>query len=246
MNGNLVATLKKKLADATSTVHDEIAGLRVRILELRKQIERLEADRITRDDARAKIRAVVDRDRERWLREHANGLIYAEDALLKPSTPATSVALPGVRGNLNVPDGSALMSWGAFCVADPARAAAHLDALVGGCSYDSGLPMADRPALIERLTDELQELETADEDMVDAAAAAGVVIEHRPEVQQRRTDEANRRRHEAERIAALQVRHQALDVVPPGRVHPSQHGAHSSYLEEHSTKRFIDDLASGT
>jgi hypothetical protein len=95
--------------------------------------------------------------------------------------------------------------------------------------YQPGPPAAERPALIATLERELAELQAGEEGMIDAAAANGVAIAHRPEVIQRREAEAAQRKREEAAIAMRKAREEAInraheEARARGRV------AHSPYL----------------
>lgn len=118
----------------------------------------------------------------RWLRgPQAEALIRGPQSLASPSAGLNP--LPWQPG--------ATLPWDAMCAADPEGAVRILTALMRAIpAYEAGPPSAERPALIERLTRELGELERDEEALVDEAQAAGVGIPHRIEAQRQRVAEA--------------------------------------------------------
>jgi hypothetical protein len=173
-----VRSLTKKLADtvsATEAARNDIAEVRARIAELRRQLLEASEWPLPRADVSPRIRDVVQSAGDYWISTYGSSLIHGEAALASPTL---------LRGDqVQLPDyGKALMTWGAYCAAFPDQACACLEALVAKVQYQAGLPQAERPAVVERLTSELQALETREEAAIDEMNHAGVVIAHRPEV----------------------------------------------------------------
>lgn len=90
-------------------------------------------------------------------------------------------------------------SFDALCARDPEGAAEQLLALYAAVATPNaaGLPLADRPARIAALQAEIDAAERAEEALVDSAIAAGVPLEHRPEVLTRRAEAEQRARDDA-------------------------------------------------
>lgn len=218
---NLIATFRTKLAEATTNARLEIDAIRATITGLQRRLEIVTNGPLPAADVRVKIRACVDASAQYFVREHqAHGILFGSEGLARPDIQAQ-------RFSSRV--GGTAMSWDALCVADRKRAVAHLEALIAGVDYEAGPPLAERPALLAQLTRELQELEAAEEQAVDEAVAAGVSIEHRPEVRERREQEA-RTRAEQERIDAVtdaNARQAAID-----RQHAQRTAGRSQYITE--------------
>lgn len=211
---SLLKSAAAKFAGATRDLKDELLKMRERIGATREQLRRLQEDRLPiAEVVRDVIPRVVAEAGAFWLQDRGNALLAGNFAL----------AAPSVTGSRQLPWAiTDPLPWGAFCVAFPDQAAQLLEGLLRAVPYEEGLPSAERPALIERLTRELAELEAAEERFVDEAAEAGVVIEHRPEVITRRQNEARRLEREARDAAVRQEREAAINArqsapTPPVR-----------------------------
>ena len=226
-----VRDLTKKLSDTvnvTQAARADITEVRTRISELQRHVQEASNFSLPRADVIARIREVVARDGDHWIREYGNSLIVGEVALASATVPdAGQVRLPGY--------GKDLMTWGAMCAGDPARAEAQLEALVARVQYAEGPSQADRPAILDRLTRELQELEADEEGAIDAMNAAGVQIAHRPEVVERREQAARVKEIEERRSVDSRQRQAAIDNRPRTRiVNPDaarRTGGESQYLK---------------
>ncbi|MEW5980804.1 MAG: hypothetical protein AB1806_00370 [Acidobacteriota bacterium] len=84
--------------------------------------------------------------------------------------------------------------------------------LVARVPAEVGAPSAERPDPIARLRDELATLEAAEEQAVDNAISAGVIVAHRPAVVQRRENEKRRRELDEQAVARRAERQRALDA----------------------------------
>jgi hypothetical protein len=98
-------------------------------------------------------------------------------------------------------EASAPLPFAATCFLFPRETKAAFRAAVLAQHYEAGVPSADRGPLLARLSRELAELETIEEGLVDAMAANGIVVAHRPEVVQRRDREARAAELKAKRRA---------------------------------------------
>lgn len=202
---NALKSLSNKVAAATRAVVDDIGAVRKQIDGKRWELEHATQAPLPPAEVKAeRIPALVAERGAAWLREHGPALLaagtYAHRAL----------ASPGADGYIELPN---LSDWfGITCAADPARATALLSALIDRVGYEPGPASQDRPALITRLSRELADLEAAEEAAVDQAAAAGVKIEHRADVRQRREREARQRELDARRLADQSARQAALDA----------------------------------
>ncbi len=223
-----LADLKTWLGRTTAMIEQELTALRQRITGTRKARNVAEhAPLRVEDIVGTKIPAAVAEAGAAWLRERGSSLIHGEQSLGHP-TWAGSTRLPW--SYLEAP------SWGAWCASDPAGAAEFLSNLVRQVTYEAGPPSAERPALIARLDAELAELEAAEEAMVDAMGAEGLIVAHRPEVVQRREAEARRRERAAQSAAARAEQEAAIN-----RAHAEAAAApravRSPYLEANRPRR---------
>ncbi len=91
---------------------------------------------------------------------------------------------------------------------------------------------ADRDKLLARLEQELRELGQAEERLVDEMNAAGITVEHRAEVKQRRETEAHTKALADRKAEKERERERALDARP---VRPS--AVASEYLKANAPRR---------
>jgi hypothetical protein len=225
-----VRSLTKKLADtvnATQSARADIAEVRGRISDLQRQVREATEYALPRTDVSLRIREKVKEDGDYWISQYGNSLIIGEQALASPTVAVGGVLLPGY--------GAQMMSWGATCAGDPARAEALLEAIVARVVYQQGPSIADRPAIHATLTRELQALEAEEEAAIDEMNTAGVQIAHRPEVIERRQLAANVRERDEQQVADRRQRQAAIDGRPKTRtVDPEavgRTGTESRYLK---------------
>jgi hypothetical protein len=83
--------------------------------------------------------------------------------------------------------------------------------LLAASLREPGPARADRPKILERLRQELAALETAEEQIVDEMASAGLNVEHRSEVVARRVAEASRQRSTQQAVADRTAREAKID-----------------------------------
>jgi hypothetical protein len=93
-------------------------------------------------------------------------------------------------------------------------------------AWEAGPPASRRAALVQRLAQELAELEAMEEAMVDEMNAAGIAVAHRPEVTQRRASEARKRERDQQAAADRQAREAAINAR-----HARVKTSRSAYLE---------------
>ncbi len=220
-----VQELRKRLAASTASMQGEIAGLRRQIVETRTRLERTRNAPLPLEEIRGVIPTVIREAGAWWLAQYGSGLLYGENALGSPK-PARSRTLPWA---LTEP-----IPWAALAAAKPDLAEEILGNLVAAVHYEPGIRSDDRPALIAKLESELRELETAEEAMIDDAAAAGVLVQHRPEVTHRREGERAAREREERAVADRKAREAALNQEYENqrqlRERQRKEGTPSSYL----------------
>lgn len=193
-----VAEIRRKLAASTTELQNEVAALRQKIAETRTQLLNAQNAPLPVEEIIAKrIPAVVAEHAAWWLRDRGSQLVGVDRGL----------GAPNLTGSITLPwSMTEAVSWAMLCASHPKFATEVLANLVRRVEYTPGPSSAERPAIVERLEGELAELETAEERIVDDAAAAGVVIQHRPEVLARRETEARRQKFEEEAVAGRQQR----------------------------------------
>jgi hypothetical protein len=137
----------------------------------------------------AEAERLVDETGQWWAKDHGQGFLQRLAGRL------SDVELRG--GTTTAPSYAQLpfsplepVPFGAACFFQASEWKTAFRAAITSADYESGTPRADRPALLERLAKELAELEGIEEGLVDAMAASGIAVPHRPEVAQRREREA--------------------------------------------------------
>lgn len=212
-----VKAIAKKLTSATDSITGEIAKLRASIAEKRKALGNATgAPRPVEEIIRDRIPETVAESGRIWLRDRGSSLIRGDHSL--GSTKAGSVRLPWTFQEAP--------PWGAICAGCPDLATEILETLIRQVPYEAGPATSDRAAVIARLERDLAELEAVEEGIVDQAAEAGVAIQHRPEVVQRRNTEARRRELEEQKARDRAARETALNEAHRSRA------ARSRYLEQ--------------
>ena len=199
----LLKRVKAQLSQAVQTAKGQITDLRGEIGRLRKELAHAQRSPLPLSDIEPRIAESVQQAGARWLAEHGEILVRSEGGI------GTYQAKYG--GRLPFTPGEPL-PFGLLCAARPDETAALLCDLFEQVPYEAGPAAAERPALIERLERELAEAEQVEEAAVDEAAAAGVVIAHRPEVVARRRAEAAAREREEREVADRARRQEALDT----------------------------------
>jgi len=200
-----IKALTRKLTSTTSVVSDELSAMRTGLRDLRAELKQVRTAPLTMAEIEDRAREVVEREGQRAVREIGPALLRSDRGLASPLS--ARVELPGRPGH----PGSDLMSWPALCAADPERAVAHLMALVRRVELTPGLPAAIRDARVQELTAQIAEIEQAEEKFVDDANKLGLGIAHRPDVVQRRSDEARARQLAEEGLNDRKARQAALD-----------------------------------
>jgi hypothetical protein len=193
-----VSKLAQETREATRSVARSIAELRRELAEKRRELEHARSAPLPPADVERRIASFVDAQRARWSAEHARSVVGA----FGTATEETGMAVARLArlDKLRFED---------LCALLPDAMKSSLVSLCAAVSYDAGPAENDRARVIERLESELRELEQAEEAVVDEALEAGVTVEHRPEVVERRDGERLR----AERIAAAEAAQKARDAV---------------------------------
>jgi len=190
--------IRARMAKATNSVSDDIQGLRAQIAAKREELKRLSSTAAPRAEIEERVHDLVAKTGENWIAREGWSVIY------HLGSPVRSAAAPWMAKNGSIP-------WEVQCAADPKAAADMLLGLVARIEYAEGPALADRPALIAKAEADLADLEAGEEELVDEACEAGLVIAHRPEVVTRRGNAARNAQLEAEKIADRAARQAALD-----------------------------------
>jgi hypothetical protein len=220
----VIETLKglgKKLAAAVDSAHQDLAKLRRRVKDKQQEIAAVRKARKPIAEVEALAREKISVDAAAYLKAVRSTMI---------SMPH-SLASPDVREPKHVRLPDELMSWGALCATDPEMALHRLMRTLEQLDYEEGPASSDRPTIIAELERELQDLEETEEGAIDQAIAAGLKIEHRPEVITRRSNEARLRELEEQRHRDVRARQTQIDAAHEEQG-SSRQAAHSDYLRK--------------
>lgn len=209
-----LANLTEQTRTVTKTVTEGIAEVRAAIAEKRRELVNAKDAPVPPAELAERIAAWLDARAERGINQYARSIPVTFG---RPNETVTRVPYH-LAGEL---DTAVLLALGVSTLKR------EIPALVARLSYTPGPPSSERPALVERLERELAELEGAEEAAIDAAAEAGVVVQHRPEVLARRASEAERRKRDELAASARAAREAAIAARPGGS---GVVGAGSTYL----------------
>jgi hypothetical protein len=202
MNSDVLREAAARLKAATAAASAEVARMRDGIKAKRDELAAVMRAPLPQADVERRAREEVRIAGERFMDEigvHVARRVAGPDPAHgnRRSVPWTALEPP---------------AWGFACVTDPqAAVAALLRVYELGLTAEAGLPASERPAARQRLEAEIAALEAAEEQAVDAAAAAGLTVEHRPEVLRRRKVEEDQRQREAAQREAAERRQRDLD-----------------------------------
>ena len=216
-----IRSIRTRLSKAVASVSSDISGLRAQINARRADLKRLDSAPPPRTDISARIRDMVERRGNGFMRSDGRFIV---DSLGNPRK--------GPRVPWSEKDGD-VIPFNALCAADPDFACALLMKLVDRASFEEGIPLAQRPAAIQKLESELAELEATEERLVDEANASGLEIAHRKDVVDRRANEARRAELEAEKLADRAQRQEGVDwahLSAMERARPKRRVGISQYL----------------
>jgi hypothetical protein len=179
VNSNLV-DLSAAITTTVSRVKSEVASLRDRIAATRAALSAAENGLVPLPELTARIHRWVDRMAEIWLSHESGWILYTPNGL----------ASPCVVGDVNTK-----ISWmdplplGLLCAGAPEEMKRMFCSAAAKLEYEPGPRAETRGAVVAKCRQELEDLEQAEERLVDQANAAGIPIEHRSEVISRRQGE---------------------------------------------------------
>jgi hypothetical protein len=195
-NGGLATKLgriRDDLAKAAGAAQAAIDEGRATIAARRAALHDVEDAPLPRAEAETRVRGYVEAVGAEFVRRRGSSILRGQGGF-------GTTGRAGVRFLAD--------DWFAFqCAGSPDVAVASLmrilDAVYarGDRAHTPGLPASARPAERARLLAEVAELESADERVTDEAIAAGLNVQHRPDVVARRAAEAA----EAQRKAQSEV-----------------------------------------
>jgi hypothetical protein len=191
-----VREISTALRGATAAVTDQVASLRAAIAAARAALAEASGP-LPPPEVIARFEEAVDATAAYWRREHAVGWIVHNLGMAHP---------PNVPWAANTS-----LTWGEACTLLGPELKQRFAALVAATPYQFGPPAVERPALLEQRRAALAQLETEEEQLIEDAAASGVVIAHRPEVVARRATEARERELAAAQERDRLARQEQLD-----------------------------------
>jgi hypothetical protein len=216
-----LTSLTTDVKTATRTVTDTIASLRGEIVAARRQLAAAREAPVPREELIQRFRALVDERGERFRRTPPPGQQWTSAAsMLRP------LASWERAGDVRVEKVDELFDLLCLVGRDAMNAGAARLAEIEG--WQDGAPSAERPALIARLEREVTALEDAEERAVDAAVEVGVVVEHRPEVRERRYE----RQRRTAREDSARAKQAEIDRRAEQRREPDGVLARSHYLSQ--------------
>jgi hypothetical protein len=214
------------VANLVASITDSIATRRQKISKTLERISFEQSAPVPTAETVARVPDVIDVKGRYWLENHGRSVFtgsypYESSGLGSPAySDASRAQLPDMKDWFSV-----------LCVGHPELARQILEGLVTAAMQDvqAGAPSDKRAALLKRLHAELAELERLDEEEVDASAAAGVQITHRPEVLQRRETERLRQERVEVAAAAQRERQRRIDETARARRARGRHSI-STYI----------------
>ena len=226
-----ISTITKELRDAIDAVPRRAAELRDAITAKQREIDAVKRGYLSEPELHERVADVVRRHGESFAHNHAGRLQVL--AQRKPK----SMRLPDDLQGKDV-----TLSFDAFCLANPAAAGAHLEALIRAAGYEPGLDAKTAASTVARLETELADLMLAHERIVDEAREVGITIAHLPETNRRR----EAARQDAERQQRDRALQQQLDAAATPDTARVQHT--SPYLDAHRAetaelRRAVDGVA---
>lgn len=185
--------LAERINEVNAAAHEKLAAHRTDLKNLARERQAAATAPLPLDEVLETIPAVVEAQAQKWLTEQGY-------ALYGTSRSLASAQCAGRVEKVILPDG--LAAFGAQCVANPAAAADYLAAIVKRLDYKAGPRSSERASRVMSLDAAIAAAGAEEEALVDRMLEAGLRVEHRPEVLQRRETE----RLQAERDAAAVTR----------------------------------------
>lgn len=226
--------LAENINAVNAAAHAKLAALRAELKTLERERQAAADAPLPLEEVLETIPAIVEAQANAWLKSHGFAL-YGRDRSL------ASAKCAGRPEKVVMPDG--MTEFGAQCVAAPATAAAFLAAIVQRLPYKAGPRSSERAGRIIQVDAAIAATSTEEEALVDRMRDAGLRVEHRADVLQRREAE----RLQAERDAALVIRRAGREAQinarhaqhvaqrrpgPAAVVRPPRTQVHSRYLAQ--------------
>jgi hypothetical protein len=201
--------LSRQIAGATQRAQASIAEMREQIAAKRDEVFRVQTSYPPKDELKEMRRLEILETAAAYLAEDPLSFVRS-----MPFTPRHT------------------MEWRELCATAGSVVEQDFCDKIDRAEYVAGPSAAERPVEIARLERELAELEAAEEQAIDEATAAGVAIQHQPEVITRRQREAAERERHDKWTAAARTRQARVDRSVATRVVGS-----SEYLEQFKADR---------
>jgi hypothetical protein len=190
--------LNQQIAVGTEAAMAGLADLRAAIADKRKEIQYLRQAPPPRAEVEAGLLALLER---RYRDHHAQ---MHQRVLAAVASPGRGWPAPHPGEGYLMPLAEALLY---------AALKAGVPQYVTDMPYSPGEATESRPARIAALEAELAKLEASEVEVVDAMRSRGLAVEHRPEVRQRREQEARRQALQQEDEAERRAAEQRLDAA---------------------------------
>lgn len=197
-----IADLPGEVARVTELAMKEIATFRAGTLTLEKELASHEDALIPNDEVRERVLALCKVRAAVWCETYAGRLLRGRvqnktlNGLVIGSIQNTGLCSFNPNLSLNRFNCGGieeqLLTFDALCACDLDAAVKHLERLVFAVNKSDGLSTPQRIQRIAELKSQLEERYRVDEEMTDAAIAAGLKITHCAVVQDRRDEAAER------------------------------------------------------
>jgi hypothetical protein len=193
---------------ATQSLQENMRALREQLAAKHRELDAATGAPVPRAELVERFRALVDERATRFGRVAPAGHVWSSAATV--FRPLADWRAPS--GHVAIHDVAELFDVLCFVAGDAMKAGAPRLLTLEG--WSDGLPSSERPEAIARLEGELAALEAAEEEAIDKAVAVGLVIAHRPEVAERRRQEAAGHERQERWTAAQREREALLDQRP--------------------------------
>ncbi len=214
-----IRTLGQELMAATSALTTNLADIRQQMKAKRDELQHATNAPRPPGEVIPRFNAWIDEEAANYRRREAAGLVIQRFG--RRPGPLE----PGHYANGAPFGGDTSVKWGelAFFCGDQLQA--KFAELVRATPYTPGPPEAERAAVIERLTRELQAIEAQEETLIDDMCAQGITVQHRAEVIERRANDAARRVRAEQAVADRRAREQVINTR-----HAARAVVHSAYI----------------
>jgi hypothetical protein len=214
---NVLGKIAERFTTAVRSLHQDLTTRREQIAAKRQERDHAQDGPLPRPEVLTRFNQSIDAMAAYQAKEHVESLVVHHFG----AAPHRTEGRPPWVANTPV-------SWGFLALFCGDLLKARFAELAAAVEYVPGPPAAARAALVARLEGELAELEAQEEQLIDQAAEAGVAIEHRAEVLERRQNEQRRAQLTEQAEAGRREREAAVNA---GHATRASRVTRSSYLE---------------